>query len=301
MSRGSADPRLWLAPLLLLGCAEEPAHPPPGTPVTSLGQIGGAWDIARIDGFEPVRLHGGVRRAFVDVGSDSLGYAIECNYSGNPARIDASGILHDLTDPPGSRASTLRRCDPATERREGTLMNFFATRPKVTWGPNSSLRLSNGRTELLLERPPHRRLAHLPTPAELTGRWNATQAVESDNGVGFSGVGFPQPSPVELTPTGLAFAGCGGVRYTFRLTPRGELANVETQGEPRCQDSAGATLHAVMTNDPLIERDARGLALTAGNLIVTLERDKSVRPPTATPAPATSGAAPPAVPERPER
>lgn len=278
-----------LAPLLLLGCADQPAHPPVGTPVTSLERIRGAWDIARIDDYEPLRLHGGVRRAYVDIAPDSIGYSIGCNYSGSPARIDASGTLHDLSGSPGNRSTTLSGCEPSTDAREGLLFGFFSTRPRVHWGPESSLRLSNGRTEVRLERPARRRLAHLLSPAELTGRWNAVTAVESDNGVGYSAVGFPQPSPVEITPTSLAFAGCGGISFTFRLSPSGQMDGVETEGEPRCQDSAGATLLAVMNNDPLVERDATGLALTGGRLIVTLERQAPVRPPSSTPAPAAAG------------
>jgi hypothetical protein len=298
MSRGSAkvgrkSVALWLAPLVLLGCAEEPLHPPAGAPVTSLGQIRGAWDIARLDGYQPMRLKGGVRRAYLDISGDSIGYSLGCAFSGSAARIDASATLQGLSGLPASRSTN---CDPSAEARENQLSDFMSTRPRVQWGPNSSLRLSNGRSELLLERPPHRRLAHLPSPTELSGRWNAVSAIESDNGVGFSAVPFPQPSPVEITPASLTFAGCGGVRFTFTLRSKGQLDGVQTEGQPRCLDSAGATLVAVMTNDPLVERDAMGLALTAGSWIVVLERQAPVRQPPSTLAPAAAQAdqAPPA-------
>jgi hypothetical protein len=85
---------VMLAGSALAQCA---APEPPGTeaPVASLSEIAGQWDIVSFNDYRPQRLDSdGRRHAFVDIAeSGGLSFAIECNYSGMAARIDAAGRL----------------------------------------------------------------------------------------------------------------------------------------------------------------------------------------------------------------
>lgn len=292
-----------IAVLMATGYSSEP--PPPGRagkPVTSLDEIAGSWDIARFERYTPTRLHGGIRRAFVEVGQKGLSYNIECNYSGNPAHIDSSGTLHD--DGGELRTSTAMLCEPLKDRREGALFGFFGSKPTVRWMENGRLQMSNGRTELILERPVQRRLANLVPPRELAGRWVPQMATQLHEGNGYSGSGFQQPALVVITPDSLSYSGCGGARFTFRYTQDGRMADVVEQGRAECgSDSPSATLLKIVRDNPLVERDASGLALAAGDLVVNLESEAEVRRRSAPVTPPSGGpqaeAAPPLSPTTP--
>lgn len=257
-------------------CSAQPAPGNIGQPVTSLAEISGDWNIARFDGYTPVRLHSGIRRSFVNIGPKGLSYNIECNYSGNPAHIDSSGMLHD-DSADGGRASTLMLCEPVKDAREGALFWFFATKPKVRWLEGGRVQMANAHTELVLERPEQRRLANLVPQRELTGRWVPQMATEIHDGTGYSGSGFQQPSLVVIGANSLTYSGCGGMRFSFRYTSDGRMADVVEHGESECgSDSPSATLRKVMLGNPLVERDASGIALTAGELVVDLASEAEV-------------------------
>lgn len=276
--------------------ASDPPAGEPGRAVTSLSEIAGPWDIASFNGYTPFRLQEGVRRAFVDVSVSGLSYAIECNYSGNPARIDQAGTLHDESD--GSRLQTLAGCGREGEARESALFGFFGTRPRVSWGGNGQLIVASARGKLVLERPEVRRLANLLPPEQLSGRWLPQLALRLQ-GDGHSGSGFQQPAPVIITPRRIAYRGCGGLTFSFRYTAEGRL---DTDGGPAArtcgQDSNSTALLRVLRSDPLVERMRGGaIALTAGREVITLqseaERLRLERQPAAPPADAVTPPPPP--------
>jgi len=291
-----------LAALIAAACTgPKPAVEKDEQLVTSLREIPGPWDIASFGGYTPTRLHGGIRRAHVHVDNDRLTYVIECNHSGNRASVDRTGTLHDYE---GGRIQTLMGCRAEQSARDRAFFSFFESKPKVSWAGPKRVRISNGKTELLLERPELRRLAHLLPRDRLAGRWVPQMATAANPNTGSSGESFPQPSLVVLSPSSLSYSGCGGARFTFRYTSDGRMADVREQGRAECGDDfASATLLRIMRSQPLVERDAMGLALTAGNLAVNLTSEAEVRRwaaphrPPQPGAPAGSAPPPPPAPE----
>lgn len=226
---------------------------------------------------------------------------IECNYSGNRAGLDRSGTLHDYE---GGRTQTLMGCPAEQSARDRAFFSFFASKPKVSWAGANRVRISNGKTELLLERPELRRLAHLLPVERLAGRWVPQTVTATNPHTGSSGESFRQPSLVVLGPGSLSYSACGGALFTFRYTRDGRLVDVREKGGAECGDDfASATLLRIMRSQPLVERDATGLALTAGDLAVNLASEAEVRrwaaphhPPQPAP-PAGSAPPPPPSPE----
>jgi hypothetical protein len=260
----------------LAACSgQEPPSGKEERAVTSLAEIAGSWDIARFGGYAPTRLHEGVRRAYVNVERDRLSYVIECNYSGNFAHIDSTGTLHDDE---GGRTQTLMGCAAEQSARDRAFFSFFAAKPKVSWAGAKWVRMSNGETELLLERPELRRLAHILPADRLAGRWVPQTAAATNPNTGSSGESFRKPSLVILDAASLSYSGCGGARFTFRYSSEGRMTDVREQGRAECGDDfASATLLRIMRSNPLVERDATGLALTAGNLAVNLASEAELR------------------------
>lgn len=266
-------PHVAALPLAAIACSGGTAPPAaqPG-PVTSLREIEGEWDIARFDGYVPTRLHDGIRRAFVDVRGDGLNYVIECNYSGNRARIDAGGTLHKVGTEP--QIQTLMGCGPERQARDAAFFSLFATRPKVVRVAEGRLRLSDGRRELILERPALRRLANVPPLVEITGRWVPQSATRLSPAGGYTGWGFQNPGVLTIGTDRMRWSGCGGRSYTFVYSGQGQLA--VTQAPPgRCgSDEPGSAMLAVLMAGPLVERTASGgIALTWGNEVISLTRE----------------------------
>jgi heat shock protein HslJ len=268
--------RFQLLGLWLIGTAACSANspPPPREPVgavTSLREIAGAWDIASFDGYVPMRLHEGIRRAYVDIGPRGLSYTIECNYSGNPAHVDGTGILHDESG--GSRMSTQMACGPEMDAREGAFYAFFASKPKVSRIGGGRIAMSNGRTTLILEKPEARRLANIPSLRELEGSWVPRMATRVLEGNGHEGWGFQEPRMLIIAQGTLRYSGCGGVAFSFRYTPDARMETTGESGKADCgTETPGAMLLRVLRNDPLVERTAGGgIALTAGNEVISLQ------------------------------
>ena len=274
--RGAVAARvvISLASFLVVACSGQQSAGKSEQLVTSLSEVAGAWDIARFDGYVPMRLHEGVRKAQVHVGPDRLSYVIECNHSGNLARIDRAGTLHDLE---GGRTQTLMGCAAERSARDRAFFSFFASKPKVSWAGAKRVRMWNGKTELLLQRPELRRLAHLLPPDRLAGRWVPQMATATNPRTGSTGESFRQPSLIVLSPGSLTYSGCGGARFTFRYTLDGRMTDVVELGRARCGDDfPSATLLRIMRSQPFVERDATGLALTAGDLAVNLTSEAEV-------------------------
>lgn len=289
--------------MALCGCSADNrsvATGDPGQVVTSLHEIRGPWDIASFDGYEPMRLHGGVRRAFVDVRRDGLSYSIECNYSGNPARIDDVGTLHNESKE--GQFTTLMSCESAMARREDKFYGFFTSKPKVTWTKDGGLRLFNGQTELLLERPEVRRLANVPPLREVQGRWVPQMATRIERG-GHSGWGFQGTSVLTIAGDSIRYDGCGGASFTFSYTKSGRMADVAEHGRADCgSNTPAAALLRVLRGNPLVERSTgSSIALTSGDYVISLQseaellRAEHYPPP---PLPPSEGMPPPFRPSR---
>lgn len=293
--------------LILSACSAEPQAPRtqkadqrPGSArtVTSLAEIDGPWDIVRFGDHRPTRLGTeGLRRAYVNIHPRGLGYTIECNYSGNRAHIDWSGVLHDESG--GSRISTLMGCGPELEARDKAFFGFFATRPKVTLSREGRLQISNDKTELILERPEVRRLANIPPLEEIIGQWRPGMAMKVSEMGGHEGWGFLEPTTLTIARHRITFSGCGGAAFTFHYT---EDARIVTSGNTRSQcgtDTPGLILLNVLRNDPLVERTkGGGIALQAGDQVVSLQNEEELRrlrenPPPSPPVVATPPPPPP--------
>lgn len=276
---------LALSTATIGGCLQSSPPPPqePGRVVTSLREIAGSWDIESFEGYRPMRLHEGIRRAFVEISSEHLSYAIECNYSGNPASIDSTGILHDRGD--GGRVQTLAGCGDK-EAREGAFFFFFSRQPKVTWIERGRIRMSSGGVELILERPEARRLAHVPAAQELTGRWIPQSATQLVGTGGHSGWGFQQPGAVTIDAGELHYPDCRAT-FRFRYSADGRMETESEQAPPNCStNSPGSMLLRVMHGRPLVERIAGGgIALSSGKEVITLRSEQELRRLLANPPP----------------
>ncbi len=261
--------------LALAACAGEPRTEAKteGERVTSLSEISGPWDIVRFGDHEPARLDAsGLRHSYVDVAPDGLSYTIECNYSGNRARIDEAGILHDRDE--GSRTMTLMSCGPEADAREGAFYGFFARKPLVRWGTGGRVVMASGAIQLVLERPEARRLAHVPPLRELEGRWVPLMASRLVGSSGHHGWGFQQPETLGIAGGRLTYSGCGGVSLSFRYEANGRLATSGRKVPAACgTENPGTMLLKVLREGPLVERTADGgIALTSGREIVSLKR-----------------------------
>ena len=264
---------------MLVACSRNVETSPgkTGRVVTTLSEIAGPWDIASFNGYSPVRLHEGIRRAYVDVGATGLSYVIGCNYSGNRARIDDSGILHKVDQQP----QTLIECGPEGDARDAAFFGFFASRPKVTWTEGGRLRLFAGRTELILERPEMRRLANIPRLAEMVGSWTPQEALHLLNGNGYGGRSFQGAYPLTITRNTITYPGCGGASFRFDYTRDARMRISEARAKDECWfNDPDTVLLRVLRSGPLVERDAGGgLALTAGDDVITLKADHQISAP----------------------
>src|SRR5688572_19205138 len=104
-----------IAPLLLCQCSQpEPLSNEATTPA-SLADIEGPWDIASFDGYRPARLDSdGQRHAFVNIQGNDVAFAIECNYSGMAARLEAGRLVATSND----NVQTEMGCGPEREGRD---------------------------------------------------------------------------------------------------------------------------------------------------------------------------------------
>jgi hypothetical protein len=89
-------------------------------------------------------------------------------------------------------------CRAEQSERDEAFFSFFGSKPKVIWAGLKRVRMWNGRTELMLERPELRRLARLVAPEDLSGRWVPQMATATNPKTGSTGESFVQPSIVVL-------------------------------------------------------------------------------------------------------
>jgi hypothetical protein len=156
---------------------------------------------------------------------------------------------------------------------------FFATKPVVSWLGEGRVRVANGRTELILERPELRRRADPPKPREIQGRW-VPQFVDIFKGSGMSGFTMEEPrGVVTISANAIRWSGCPeaavAVIYSadLRLERRSGPSGNCKLGEGPGQDGA-ARLMRIMRSSPSVERTGHHrMVLFTDDEAVHLERE----------------------------
>jgi heat shock protein HslJ len=211
-----------------------PQVQPPPVPATrtvaSLTEIGGEWDIVSFDGHSPPRLDSeGKRHFYGDIGPQGLRFAIGCNHSGMPGRIEG-GVLH--AEPTDDGVQTAMGCGSERETRDAAFFAFFRSRPQVTLLPGGRLRMASPGHELLLERSSVRRLAMGPALSEITGSWRVVSFMRLEGG-GYHGWGaMYAPGRLRIGEGTLSYNRCPAASVRFTYTSDFVLRR-EDGGEPR--------------------------------------------------------------------
>ena len=209
------------------GCSPAPdgAQPPAaGRAPPDARAVQGRWDIASFEGYQPKqRMSGTVRAAYADFGPAGVGLRIECNYSG------VAGTVRDgrfVAKPDQETVSTAMGCGPEREARESRLFDFFGRSPRIEPSGPDSLRLTADGRELRLERPARRRLAFVPPPGELQGRWRLLELTRYQPGGGYSGIGLSEtPGRLVIEGDRLFHSRCPQHVLRFRYDEVGRLRN----------------------------------------------------------------------------
>lgn len=205
----------------------------PGAPVANSAAIEGQWDIASFRGYAPRRLSGTRRAAFADFGSAEVVLQIECNASGVMGAVRGGRFVSR----PGDRIQTLVGCGPEREARDAALFGFFDRNPVVEQLPDGRLRLTAGSDTLVLERPPARRLAFLPSPQQLLGEWRLLEITRYQKGGGTAGIGLSElPGRIEFDGISARYSLCPQFALRYRYAPEGrleKLSGAAVPNEPR--------------------------------------------------------------------
>jgi hypothetical protein len=212
-----ALPLLWLA-----ACSTAPVEPvaqpiqPAAVPVPSAAEIAGRWDVISFEGYQPASRHA----AFANFWVHGVSVQLECNRSRIP------GIVRDgrFVTQPGPRMATERGCEPELEARDSRYFSFFDRTPTIERISNSRIRLVAGDSILILERPEQRRLAFLPAPGELNGRWRMESLSRYGPEDGESGIGLSDiPGRILIEGNRLSYDRCPQFALTFTYGADGRL------------------------------------------------------------------------------
>jgi heat shock protein HslJ len=168
-------------------------------------------------------MSGTTRAAYADFGRGGVALRIECNYSGREGTVRDGRFI---AVPRQETASTAMGCGPEREAREGRLFDFFQRNPLIERTGDDGLRLTADGRELLLERPARRRLAFVPTQAELQGRWRLLELTRYEPGGGYSGIGLSEtPGRLVIEGDRLFHSRCPQHALRFRYDESGRLRN----------------------------------------------------------------------------
>jgi heat shock protein HslJ len=206
-----------------LGGAQPPAAPGVAPDARA---VQGQWDIVSFEGYRPKqRMSGTARAAYIDFGRRGVSLRIECNYSGRDGTVRDGRFI---AVPRQETASTAMGCGPEREAREARLFDFFQRSPRIERSGPDSLRLTADGRELLLERPARRRLAFVPTQAELQGRWRLLGLTRYEPGGGYSGIGLSEtPGRLVIEGDRLFHSRCPQQGLRFRYDEGGRLRNLD--------------------------------------------------------------------------
>ena len=238
----------------------EPHAPRPADPPSVAGQ----WDVVSFEGYRPARLSGTGRAAYADFGAEGVSLRIECNASGRPGTVrDGRFLLGENNN----RIQTAMGCGPERGPREVRFFGFFERSPTVeTLGPDR-LRLRAGDDELVLERPAVRRLANLPSPAELDGAWRMMEVTRYLPEGGVTGVGLSEiPGRLIIAGDRIRFSGCPEQGLRFRYASEGRL--VKTGGPAPAAGPLGCTGVSDETDAPLLPSPSQALRLLHADPLV---------------------------------
>ncbi len=271
-------------------------------PVSSLDDIEGFWHVSRFEDYEPGwQDYSGWRNASVHIDDGRLSYAVGCNRSGNPARIEG-GVLKDTGD--GSRMQTLIGCGEEREARDTRFFRFFASNPAVMKVGEGKLRIANGETELILLDEARHLAENGASISEIEGRW-VPQSGEEFSGWGMSGATIgDDPGILTIGKNKLEWSKCPKASVVGKYTPghrfiRDEksVANCSFASSPAMPTSDIVT--TVMHGNPAFIRTGPDrIAMYISGKAIHLQSEQSVlNPPPPPPAPA--GAPPPPPPPPP--
>lgn len=218
---------MFLLTLCLAGCSstasvplEPPARPAP-IPVLSASDIMGRWDVVSFEEYHPASRHG----AYANFWRHGLSVRLDCNRSRIPAVVRDGRIVTQ----PGPISATEMGCGPDVEARDSRYFSFFKRSPSVERLPNGRLRLVAGDSVLILERPEQRRLAFLPEPGELNGRWRMESLTRYGPEDGESGIGLSDvPGGIVIQGNRLSYDRCPQFALAFTYGADGRL--VKTGG-----------------------------------------------------------------------
>ena len=224
--------RLALAGLIffsLTGCGvtqhelSAAAAEPSAAPAPSADELAGRWDVVSFEGYQPASRHG----AFANFWAHGVSVRLDCNRSRIP------GIVRDgrFVTQPGPRMATEMGCGAELEARDTRYFSFFDRSPAIERFANGRLRLVAGDSILILERPDQRRLAFLPAPGELNGRWRMESLTRYGPEDGESGIGLSDvPGRILIDGNRLSYDRCPQYALTFTYGADGRLR--KTDGAP---------------------------------------------------------------------
>lgn len=226
--------------------------------------VAGQWDVVSFEGYRPGRLSGTRRAAYADFGPEGVSLQLECNASGRPGTVrDGRFVLGGNN----SRIQTAIGCGPERGPREVRFFDFFEQSPTVETLGADRLRLRAGGAELVLERPAVRRLAHLPSPAELDGAWRMMEVTRYQPEGGVAGVGLSEiPGRLIIAGDRLHFSACPEQGLRFRHASEGRL--VKTGGPAPASGPLGCAGVSDEADAPLLPGPSQALRLLHADPLV---------------------------------
>lgn len=239
----------WAMTLALAGCtAAEVSAPPvaetataPGepdlTPVESLADIAGTWQVVEFAGYRPARVTHPLPAAFARFGEGGVGLRIECNWSGAPGTVQDGHFVPPARSEP--QGQTVMGCGREREDRESRYFAFFTKNPSIQRIEGGRLRLLANGTELILERPEAIRLATLPDMAQIAGEWRA-EGLQLVNEEGTRGIGLSDlQSRIVITPDTIAMSTCPAAAVAIAYGTDGRLARTGGADAARIDEACG--------------------------------------------------------------
>jgi hypothetical protein len=260
------QPRSRLAP-------SEPA----GTTAMSMTDVLGQWDVVSFEGHTPARKSGSTRVAFADFDERGVRLRIECNHSG----VNGSGQGGRFVAVPGHRAQTEMGCGKEREQRDSRYFAFFLQSPRIERLGPARLRLSAGKSILILERPAQRRLAFVPEKSTIQGTWRMNELTRFEPGGGFTGTGLSDvPGSIVIKGNRLSYDRCSRYDLSFdyaadgRLMKRGDSPLPENLdcSSLRYRDYDAPALPSAMEIIPLLHSNPWIEDLGNGRLLIANDR-----------------------------
>ena len=260
------------------------------TPVTSVDQFDGQWEVVRFDDYTPPqRMDGMTRSAIADFRLDydyvdlRIGCAQGISYGTfKDGRFVAKTPPEGFTGiPPEDEAE----CTKKERARDKAYRAFFKQNPIVTISGEDRLRLTAGSSELLLERPLLRMRASAPTPEELTGTWQLGAVYMRGFGTIDLRTLWDAPGAVGITDKRIVYTPCPDYAVTIRYedgrlkAPEGTQPPEDAQCPPPgyAKTDEAPTLGDVMylfAASPAVERAGDDMILMTGSGIELLLKRK---------------------------